>query len=808
MAEISLKSILSPRKNITAHLQRLLAALGGGIGVEDERGRHLIGIAEADQTTRCPVTVEGQVFGWVSGTGPVEEVAGLLTNYVARETEKKKLGLEVLNLYREINLIYNFSEKVATAFSPSAIARIALSEAGQIIKFRSAAVVLWDDEKNTSGIIAQSGPLFFNEADLLDQHHFIQSLITNGQAKIIARQPELTGGQPFILMHAALKVKHRVMGAMVVEGARPDSFSAADLKLLTTLALQSASAIESLLLLEKTVWKTLELEREKMDAENVKKLSDLKSQFFTNIAHEFRTPLTVILGMTEQLKLEIGQLVSDAGLPAKSNLLLNNNLELIRRNGKNLVSLISQLLDLSKLEEGGFQLHLQQGDIIFFLHYLTESFQTYASNHQLTLHFSTSLNALLMDFDPEQLRQVVTNLLSNAIKFTPPGGRVRMQADLLGADFSESNLRLIVSDTGAGIPQKDLPQIFDRFYQAEGTSGGTGIGLAHARELVKLMGGNISVESEVGYGTVFTVELPVRKESTTGGPSSQPSDTFVPSSLRDGIEPVNDQQPDDQSSGDMKPLLLVIEDSPDIVSYLKSCLRSLYQVIVATNGQAGIEKALDVVPDLIISDVMMPLKDGFEVTDTLKNDERTSHIPIILLTARADVESRLEGLRRGADVYLAKPFEREELLVRIGKLLELRKHLKDRFRQVVYTSHPLHADHNPVQSPEISEPEDAFIRKIKGILAENIADENFSLPELCLKVNMSRSQLFRKMKALIDESPSGFIRSYRLHRAKDLLQTTSLSVSEIGYEVGFKDPAHFSKSFQEEFGMPPSASRG
>lgn len=251
-----------------------------------------------------------------------------------------------------------------------------------------------------------------------------------------------------------------------------------------------------------------------------------------------------------------------------------------------------------------------------------------------------------------------------------------------------------------------------------------------------------------------------------------------------------------------KPHLLLIEDNPDVVIYLKSCLENLYQLDVAYNGRIGIEKALDYIPDLIISDVMMPEKDGYQVCDTLKNDERTSHIPIILLTARADAASRIAGLRRGADAYLAKPFDKEELLVRLEKLVERQQRMVAYFAQ----SHPSEnsASLSETETEAIRQ-EDAFIQKVLRIVEENYGDEDFGLPQLCRKIGMSRSQLYRKLNALIGESPSDFIRSYRLNKARTLLETTELNVSEVAWKVGYKNLAHFSKSYQDAFGELPSA---
>ena len=520
----------------------------------------------------------------------------------------------------------------------------------------------------------------------------------------------------------------------------------------------------------------------KVEADKLKELDGFKSRLYTNLTHEFRTPLTVILGMAEQIK----------RAPKKH---LDEGIALIQRNSHSLLQLINQLLDLSKLESGSLRLKLEQGDIIPYLRYLTESFQTFANSKNLSLQFRTPLETLVMDYDPEQIKQVVTNLISNAVKFTPSGGEVTMRVK-----STDMQLILQVADTGIGIDKNDLPHVFNRFYQADESSTrageGTGIGLSHAQELVRLMGGKIEVESEPGAGSRFTVFLPITKEASPPQsdqviPVDLPAATVVtPAAADAALAYVGSEQP----AGE-RPLLLIIEDNRDVVAYLRSCLDDSYELEVAFNGLIGIEKALELTPDLIISDVMMPEKNGYEVCDILKNDERTSHIPIILLTAKADAASKIEGLRRGADAYLAKPFDQEELLVRLARLVEQQQ------RMMAYFSAKLPISEINKSDVEV---EDAFIQKVQHIIEQHYQDENFGLPQLCQKVRMSRSQLFRKLKALTGSSPSDFIRSYRLTKAKALLETSEMNVSEVAWEVGYKDIAHFSKSYKEAFGLSPS----
>jgi len=503
----------------------------------------------------------------------------------------------------------------------------------------------------------------------------------------------------------------------------------------------------------------------------LRELDAFKNRFFTNITHEFRTPLTVILGTSQQVEAE----ASDE---------LKKKFRLIRRNGENLLRLINQILDLAKLESQSLKMNYVQGDVLAYLRYISESLLAFANAQNILLRVESTERELLMDYDPERLLQIVYNLLSNAIKFTPSGGKVTLSVQVLRQEAPQ-RLLLTVQDTGIGIPPEDLPHIFDRFYQVnnleKAKTGGTGIGLALTKELVQLMGGTIAVESEPGQGTTFTVQLPITRKAEKGKMDDSPF-AFAeapPSPVSRPPSPVH---------------VLIIEDNPDVVQYLTTCLEEHYTLDFAYNGSAGIEKALASIPDLIVSDVMMPEKNGFEVCDFLKNDERTSHIPIVLLTAKADVQSRLTGLRRGADAYLAKPFHEEELLVTLENLLTLRKKLQAKY-----------AAFSDVAPDEIgNELEDAFLQKVRTIVLEHLSDSHFSVEDLCRLLTMSQPQLHRKLTALTGKNATLFIRSIRLAKGKELLQHKNMTVSEVAYAVGFTDPKYFSRVFSAEFGLPPS----
>ncbi len=528
----------------------------------------------------------------------------------------------------------------------------------------------------------------------------------------------------------------------------------------------------------------------RQEAMRLRELDAFKSRFFTNVTHEFRTPLTVILGIADQIEKTESKQVASEGAGPKGR----TPAALIKRSGENLLRLVNQILDLAKLESGTLQLHYVQGNVIAYLRYIAESLHSAAQIHGVQLRVDGSEQPIVMDYDPERLQQVVYNLLSNAIKFTPAGGVVALR--MACEEGSPQVFVIQVADTGVGIPPEDLPHIFDRFYQAKNLekarTGGTGIGLALTRELVQAMGGAISVHSEVGKGTAFTVRLPISHKAALEDPPrvAEQSDDFhwaAPTS------------PSAAPAAEVRPALLLVEDNPDVLEYLAACLAPYYALDFASNGRIGIEKAIETVPDLIISDVMMPEKDGFELCHTLKNDERTSHIPIVLLTARADMQNRIAGLQRGADAYLGKPFHQEELLVTLANLLEVRKKL-----QAKYAAHPLSQES---AIPHVPDPEDVFLQKVRLVVEQHLSEPELDMSRLERMLSMSRSQLFRKIKALTGRSPSQFVRSVRLQHGKHLLQTTNLTVSEIAYEVGFSSVKYFSDAFLEEFGERPTKVR-
>ncbi len=501
-------------------------------------------------------------------------------------------------------------------------------------------------------------------------------------------------------------------------------------------------------------------------------LDRLKTRFFTNITHEFRTPLTVILGMATQ----------------KNN---PDTLPLIRRNGQKLLNLVNQLLDLSKLDSGHLQPNFQQIEIVSFTKYIGESFQSLADRKFIRLMVYSEINEVWLDMDEEKYRQIISNLLSNAIKFTPESGKI-----ILHLNQKEKTLHLKISDNGIGIPKRELPLIFNRFYQVENAASqqgkGTGIGLALVNELVDLLGGKITVISELEKGTTFNLQFPIRTITAKASVSHKTlTDTneLLPRLIIDEVEKKEES-----------PTLLIVEDNADVVVYIQSLLAQQYNLQIARNGEEGIEKAIETVPDLILSDVMMPKKDGFELVATLKQDERTSHIPIILLTAKAAQQDKLDGLKYGADAYLVKPFDKVELTIRLEQLLTLRQRLQAKYVTTTIPEIIVEKEKNL---------EELFLEKLGTVLENHYGDATLDVKQISSLLNMSYLQLNRKLKALTNQTPVKYLQIFRLKKAKTLLlnPNNSLNVSEVAYHVGFTDPNYFSRIFRALFGHSPNSIR-
>ncbi|PVD52251.1 hypothetical protein DC498_11040 [Terrimonas sp.] len=515
------------------------------------------------------------------------------------------------------------------------------------------------------------------------------------------------------------------------------------------------------------------------ETQQLKELGDMKSRFFSNITHEFRTPLTLILGPAEQLKTAS----VDAGRQ-------NSLADIILRNAKQLLILINRLMDLSKLEAKAMKLHEQRGSPGNVVGAVVHSFENDAESKQIDLFFADQSGLTDCWFYPDAVERIVYNLVSNALKFTPATGRVEV---LLTAQNNQ--LQLAVTDTGIGIAEEKLPFIFDRFYQAgsitglakETTDKGTGIGLAMVKELVNQMQGEIEVQSQVTApsGTRFGLLLPYRE--------AEPVKWGITASKAYSDLPVEEKA----ATADNTTHVLLVEDNTELAAFVMDILRDeRYHVIHVLNGAEGLEYTLSAMPDLIISDVMMPIMDGFEFTSRIKEDIRTAHIPVILLTAKTAHEHLIEGLSIGADDYLTKPFHPAELILRIQNLLARQQRLRDHFLQGVLLS-----SGQQVQEPELVV-EDIFLIKLYSLLEEHMDDALFGVDQLSGIMNISRSSLHRKLKALTGLSTTEVVRNYRLKKATLFLQQ-GFSSSETAYKSGFGSAAYFTKCFRELYGLTP-----
>ena len=514
----------------------------------------------------------------------------------------------------------------------------------------------------------------------------------------------------------------------------------------------------------------------------LKELDNLKTTFFTNISHELRTPLTLIASPIQELMVKYP---SDTLLP------------IMNRNAQRLLTLINQLLDISKLEAGQMKVEMREDNLPKHLKTLASSFISLAESKKISFEFSQNQNDIIAYFDKDKLDKIVTNLLSNAFKFTPEGGQV-----VVRSHFSEDSktINIEASDTGVGIQKAQLDKIFDRFYQIDDSHHrnyeGTGIGLALVKELVGVLKGTIEVKSQKNIGTSFYVNLPIEIQNNPKNSKQeskqilQLNDTHTQQTTDFGNQLITN------SNAVNNNILLIVDDNEDIRTYVRSIFESCYQIIEAIDGKDGIEKAQQTVPTLIISDLMMPEMDGFEFCKYLKTHELTSHIPVVMLTAKANMESRIEGLALGADDYLIKPFNTQEIKVRVKNLLDKQENLRQYFTR----------NNAEIESVKINPIEIIFFTKTKDILAKHLSESTYEVEHFCQEMNMSSSQLRRKIKALTNQTIVEFIRDFRLQTAAELLM--NYSVSDVAFRVGFESLSYFTKAFQEKFGVLPSEFKG
>ena len=532
--------------------------------------------------------------------------------------------------------------------------------------------------------------------------------------------------------------------------------------------------------------------------EEVLELTHSRLVFFTNISHELRTPLTLIADPVEML-------LEDSGIKGKSRELL----KMVQRNALALQQLVSNILDFRKIQNGKMELKLYRFDIVKTLTMWVGDFQLTAERKQIRLHLDVDdlKGSHEMIADQEKISRIVFNLLSNALKYTPAGGEIFVSLKDEGA-----NLRLDVRDTGKGISQDEADKIFERFFQAKGAASGTGIGLALVKSFVELHHGEARVESEPGKGSDFIVVIPRKQEGdsqvihndvdivdNSANTSTSDSKNVVDESVLQYIDDGDRSRGKVQqlvSENTNRPTVLVIDDNTDIRQYERTLLQDEYVVLEAADGKEGLAVALKEVPDLVICDVMMPVMDGLEFTKQLKTNTATSHIPVIMLTAKNLEEHRAEGYEHGADSYITKPFHSKVLLARIENLLRQRQLLKNLYQGTKEAEKEISEAH-------LEDRDKQFLKQLQAIIQKNLSDSEFGVEDMGQQIGLSRVQLYRKVKAMTGSSVVDLLRKARLAKARRLLETRSMSVSEVAYEVGFSAPSYFTKCFKEEYGMLP-----
>ncbi|MEX2565581.1 MAG: two-component regulator propeller domain-containing protein [Cyclobacteriaceae bacterium] len=528
-----------------------------------------------------------------------------------------------------------------------------------------------------------------------------------------------------------------------------------------------------------------------VEAERLREMDTLKSRFFSNISHEFRTPLSLIQGTVEAF--------SQQEKPLADRLL---GYKLIHRSADRLLQLVNQLLDLSRLEAGKLRLQPNPGEVVGFLTLLASSFSSLFVNKGIHYRYHLPHQPLWVLFEADKLEKILSNLLTNACKFTPAGGEVVVEVKADRSDSVQALLSISVRDTGVGISKELVSRVFERFFQADLSATrayeGAGIGLALTKELVELHGGTISVESKADKGSHFQIILPLQmiKKPESNLPEEllvnrkdllEQKDLFFPEPAKGSC--------DEQKSRKDQTIVLVIEDNAELCHFIKNSLQAWYAVYEAEDGNMGWERALELGPDLIISDVMMPGLDGISLCQRLKTDDRTSHIAVILLTAKADAESKLAGLETGADEYLTKPFSMKELQLRVQNQVAYRQRLRERFSRSL-TLQP--------QELAINSVDERLLQKVMVILEAQLADPSFDLGIFSRELGLSRVHLHRKLKSLTGQSPGDLIRTYRLKKAVILMEQQAGNISEVAYAVGFNSLTYFAKCFRNLYGQSPS----
>ena len=533
-------------------------------------------------------------------------------------------------------------------------------------------------------------------------------------------------------------------------------------------------------------YRMLKREREKFHLQQIEnevakneEINNMKFRFFTNVSHELRTPLTLIISPLEGM------------LKETTDELQSTRLQLMYRNAQRLLHLVNQLLDFRKGEMSTHQLSLSEGDIISYVHSVCNSFLLMADKKHIQFSFFSGIDTFSMAFDADKVGKIVMNLLSNAFKFTPEGGRVTVMIEHVTG--TPDTLEIKIADTGIGISDVDKEHIFDRFYQADHKgveeTTGNGIGLSLVRDFVTLHEGEVKVFDNIGTGSVFVIQFPVKHVETQ---VQLPEETGM--SVGDEEDREMKEEVREETGRKDFPLLLVVDDNEDFRIFMRYSLELQYRVKLAVNGNEAWEMMQEELPDLVISDVMMPQMDGNELCRLIKQDKRTAHIPVILLTARQNTEAKLEGLQTGADDYVTKPFNMTILVLRIRKLIELSRY--HRVTQGMIDPAP--------SEIVITSLDEKLIEKAIKYVEDNMSRTELLVEELSRELGMSRVHLYKKLLQITGKTPIEFIRVIRLKRAAQLLRESQLHVSEVAFEVGFNNPKYFSRYFKDEFGVLPS----
>lgn len=529
-------------------------------------------------------------------------------------------------------------------------------------------------------------------------------------------------------------------------------------------------------------------EMNQQEMQRLQSLDQFKNKFFAYIAHEIKTPLSIILGISDKLR------------ENKTNTAQNKFLDAIQYEGYNMLGLIDEIIDITRMQEGSIQLDYRHGNIADFIKNLLTSYQTLADSQEITLHFHTENQEIYADFDKSRVRYILNNLLNNALRHTPGKGSIT-----ISLKTESDKVRVEVSDTGKGIAEADIPLIFEKYYQginAEKTEHNFGLGLSYVKDLVELMHGKISVNSRQNQGTTFVVHLPVSAPiNTPTSPLELEAPVLLPPDLSE--QTIFPNHPD-------LPLLLIVEDNPMIVSVLKLALQPYFRLLVAKDGKEGLNLAIIEIPDLILTDSIMPVMDGLEMTKILKANPLTAHIPVVVLSAKNETSDRLEGQECGAEAYIGKPYHTRELLLTLRNLQTLQSKWKLRYAN--YDSKPSAPPTDFLPSERISQGAlsagDKFMKSLYDAFKNHYSSEAFDIPQLCRILHISKAQLYRKLSAVSDQGPMELLKDFRLEKAMELPQNNpDLSTSEVAFQVGFRERTHFSTQFKKKFGVAPSMVR-